>query len=101
MHRGSHIPAQQSNCRLHAPAKENGGGAGIVVLLIDLCNVIQENLAEVKMIIQELQTCLEGGHDVSIQLKIVCFVHMVKKATSEGCRLTRLLSEARDGYLST
>ncbi|RCV37168.1 hypothetical protein SETIT_8G041400v2 [Setaria italica] len=30
----------------------------------------------VKMIIQELQTCLEGGHDVSIQLKIVCFVHM-------------------------
>jgi hypothetical protein len=52
------------------------------------------------MIIRELQIFFEGGHDVSIQLKIVCFVHMVNKATFEGCRLTRLLSEASDGYLS-
>ncbi|KAL6658372.1 hypothetical protein ACP70R_003958 [Stipagrostis hirtigluma subsp. patula] len=82
------------------------------LLLIDLCNTMLENLSELKITIQELQMFLKRGDDVSVQLKIESFVRLAKKAqksfkktsnkaTSEGCRLIRLLSEAREMAVST
>ncbi|KAL6870730.1 hypothetical protein ACP4OV_014578 [Aristida adscensionis] len=82
------------------------------VMLIDLCSAMQENLSELKMIVQELQLLLKRGDGVSAQLKVESFVRLAKKAqksfkktsnkaaTSEGCRLIRLLAEAREMAVS-
>lgn len=78
------------------------------LVLVDLCNAMQENLAELKMSMQELQLALKRGDDASIQLKIESFVRLTKKvqkpfkkitaskATGEDCRMVRLLAEARE-----
>ncbi|KAF0915895.1 hypothetical protein E2562_000540 [Oryza meyeriana var. granulata] len=81
------------------------------LVLIDLCNAMQENFAELKMSTQELQLALKRDNDVAVQLKIESFVRLAKKAQklfkkasnkaiSEGCRLVRLLAEAREMALS-
>ncbi|CAM0874568.1 unnamed protein product [Alopecurus aequalis] len=82
------------------------------LVLIDLCNSMQENSAELKMITQELQLGLKRGDDVAVQLKIESFIRLAKqtqkplkkmtssKAAAEGCRLVRLLAEAREMSVS-
>lgn len=81
------------------------------LLLVDLCNAMQENLAELKMSTQDLQLVLKRGDDVSVQLKIESVIRLAKKvqkpfkkasskATSEGCRLVRLLVQAREMAVS-
>ncbi|KAF7053076.1 hypothetical protein CFC21_061072 [Triticum aestivum] len=78
------------------------------LLLIDLCNSMQENLAELKMSTQELQLVLKRGDDAAVQLKVESFIRLAKqaqkpfknmtssKASGEDCRLVRLLAEARE-----
>ncbi|VAI03597.1 unnamed protein product [Triticum turgidum subsp. durum] len=82
------------------------------LLLIDLCNSMQENLAELKMSTQELQLVLKRGDDASVQLKVDSFIRLAKqaqkpfkkiassKASGEDCRLVRLLAEAREMSVS-
>ncbi|KAF0915893.1 hypothetical protein E2562_000538 [Oryza meyeriana var. granulata] len=81
------------------------------LVLVDLCNAMQENLAELKMSIHELQLILRRGDAVAAQNKIESFVRLAKKAqkpfkktsiraTSEGCKLIRLLGEAREMAMS-
>jgi hypothetical protein len=54
---------------------------------------MQENLAELKMSIQELQLVRKRGDHATVNLKIESYRN---KATSEGFSLVRLLSEARE-----
>ncbi|KAK1647054.1 hypothetical protein QYE76_064859 [Lolium multiflorum] len=82
------------------------------IVLVDLCNAMQENLAELKMSIQELQLGVKRGDAAAIQLKIESFIRLAKKAhkpfkkitsskaMSEGCMTVRLLVEAREMALS-
>ncbi|XP_044980703.1 uncharacterized protein LOC123448012 [Hordeum vulgare subsp. vulgare] len=82
------------------------------LVLIDLCNSMQENLAELKMSTQELQLVLKRGDDESVQLKVESFIRLAKqaqkpfkkiassKASGEDCRLVRLLAEAREMSVS-
>uniref|UniRef100_A0A8I6XY35 Uncharacterized protein n=1 Tax=Hordeum vulgare subsp. vulgare TaxID=112509 RepID=A0A8I6XY35_HORVV len=81
------------------------------LVLIDLCNSMQENLAELQMSAQELQLVLKRGDDASVQLKVESFIRLAKqaqkpfkkiassKASGEDCRLVRLLAEEK-GRLS-
>ncbi|CAM0874571.1 unnamed protein product [Alopecurus aequalis] len=78
------------------------------LVLVVLCNTMQENLAELKMSIQELQLALKRGDHVAVQLKMESFIRLAKKAqkpfkkitsskaTAEGYRTVRLLAEARE-----
>lgn len=75
--------------------------------LLDLCNAMHENFAELKAIIQDLQASLRKGDDAAVQAKIQSYFRLVKKAkkyfkkdakkvtSEEDCRIVRLLSEAR------
>ncbi|CAM0874570.1 unnamed protein product [Alopecurus aequalis] len=77
-------------------------------VLVDLCNAMQENLAELKMSIQELQLALKRGDHKAVQIKMESFIRLAKKAhkpfkiitsskaTAEDCRTVRLLAEARE-----
>lgn len=77
--------------------------------LLDLCNAMHEDFAELKAIIQDLQVALRKGDDAAVQVKIQSYTRLVKKAKKhfkktakkvtsdkEDCRMVRLLSEARE-----
>jgi hypothetical protein len=76
--------------------------------LLDLCNAMHEDFAELKAIIQDLQVSLRKGDDTAIEAKIKTYFLLVKKAKKhfkkaakkvasdkEDCRILRVLSEAR------
>ncbi|KAK8451713.1 hypothetical protein SEVIR_6G253083v4 [Setaria viridis] len=76
--------------------------------LLDLCNAMHEDFAELKAIVQDLQVSLRKGDDAAVQAKIQSYFRLVKKAkkhfkkaakkviSAEDCRILRLLSEARE-----
>uniref|UniRef100_A0ACD6A1P1 Uncharacterized protein n=1 Tax=Avena sativa TaxID=4498 RepID=A0ACD6A1P1_AVESA len=77
------------------------------LVLLDICNDMQENFAELKMSIQELHLVCKRGDHATVNLKIESFFRSAKnmpkhfkkyshKATSEGLSLVRLLAEARE-----
>ncbi|VAH93508.1 unnamed protein product [Triticum turgidum subsp. durum] len=82
------------------------------LVLIDLCNSMQENLAGLKMNTQELELVLKRGDDAAVQLKVESFIRLAKqaqkpfkkitssKAVAEDCRLVRVLAEAREMSVS-
>jgi len=53
------------------------------LVLIDLCNAMQESLAELKMTIQELHLSLRREDGLSFELKVVSFMRLVKKAQTD------------------
>lgn len=74
--------------------------------LMDLCNTMQENFAELKNTIQDLLVALRRGDDASTQAKIHSYICLVKKAqkqfkktnrktTSDESKLVRLMLKAR------
>uniref|UniRef100_M8ASQ0 Uncharacterized protein n=1 Tax=Aegilops tauschii TaxID=37682 RepID=M8ASQ0_AEGTA len=69
------------------------------LLLIDLCNSMQENLAELKMSTQELQL-VESFIRLAKQAQKPFKKIASSKASGEDCRLIRLLAEAREMSVS-
>ncbi|KAG2580575.1 hypothetical protein PVAP13_6NG357101 [Panicum virgatum] len=69
------------------------------LVLLDLCNAIQENFGELKVSVQEMQLVLKRGDDTSLWAKAQKqFKKINSKATSDiqGCRVVMLLAEARE-----
>ncbi|XP_051216648.1 uncharacterized protein [Lolium perenne] len=77
--------------------------------LLDLCNAMHAEFAELKDIIQDLQVAIRKGDDATIQVGIQSYSRLLKKAKKhfkkttkmvtsykEDCRMVRLLSEARE-----
>ncbi|PNT64150.1 uncharacterized protein LOC100822681 isoform X1 [Brachypodium distachyon] len=101
------LPSSQVGLSLPQNKKMVEEELGRSLVLIDLCNSMQESLAGLKMSTQELQLVLKRGDAAVVQLKIESFIRLAKQAqkpfkktisrtTSEGCRLVLLLTEARE-----
>jgi hypothetical protein len=84
---------------------------GRSLVLLDLCNTMQESFIELKMNVQELLLALSRGEDVCAQVK--AYIRLAKKAQKQfkkinrktvsddkDCRVVMLMAEAREITIS-
>ena len=83
------------------------------LVLLDLCNDVQESFTELRTSVQELQLGLKRGDNVAVQARAQSYAGSVKKMQkqfkkmnskvvlgTDCCRVVKLLSEAREIALS-
>ncbi|XP_047064453.1 uncharacterized protein LOC124672232 [Lolium rigidum] len=83
------------------------------LVVIDLCNAMQDSFSDIKTSTQEMQLALKRGDDAAVHAKIQSYIRVTKKATKQSkkiskksdqtedsCGVVQLLAEAREAATS-